>query len=150
MSYPAGPWIPEPEAVPLSDVEVAASQAEMIGEKIVASLDRPYRLGDYEHHSSASIGVAMFSGCDDVAEEILKRADMAMYQAKRRGPANTVVYDSGMHDDILERLKLEQDLRRALSRNELYCVYQPIYSMPDLRLAGFEALIAGAIDRSGA
>ena len=68
-----------------SDVEVAASQAEMIGEKIVASLDRPYRLGDYEHHSSASIGVAIHPEDGDDADSLIKHADRRMYRDKARG-----------------------------------------------------------------
>ncbi len=123
-----------------SDVEVAASQAEMIGEKIVASLDRPYRLGDYEHHSSASIGVAMFSGCDDVAEEILKRADMAMYQAKSAGRNTLRFFDPKMQAVVSARAALEAGLREAVQKMHFTLAFQPQVDST-CRVIGAEALL---------
>ena len=123
-----------------SDVEVAASQAEMIGEKIVASLDRPYLLGDYEHHSSASIGVAMFSGCDEVADEILKRADMAMYQAKSAGRNTLRFFDPKMQAVVSARAALEAGLREAVQKMHFALVYQPQIDSA-FRVIGAEALL---------
>ncbi len=123
-----------------SDVEEAATQAEMVGEKIVASLDRPYLLGDYEHHSSASIGVAMFSGCDEVADEILKRADMAMYQAKSAGRNTLRFFDPKMQAVVSARAALEAGLREAVQKMHFALVYQPQIDSA-FRVIGAEALL---------
>ena len=123
-----------------SDIEEAATQAEMIGEKIVASLDRPYILANYEHHSSASIGIAMISGCDDVADEILRRADMAMYQAKSAGRKTLRFFDPKMQAVVLARAALEAGLREAVQKMHFTLVFQPQVDS-GCRVIGAEALL---------
>jgi len=109
----------------LSDsMEEAASHAEVVGEKIVASLGQTYHLSGYEHHSSASIGIAMFLGCNDVAEELLKRADMAMYQAKSAGRNTLRFFDPEMQAMVSARATLETGLREAVQKHHFVLHYQ--------------------------
>ena len=63
----------------------AARQAEVIGTKILNALNEPYQLGSHEHHNTPSIGAALFSDHTETQEELLKHADIAMYQAKKAG-----------------------------------------------------------------
>lgn len=105
-------------------MQEAATHAEVVGEKIIASLARPYVLSAYEHHSSASIGIAMFLGCNDVAEELLKRADMAMYQAKSAGRNTLRFFDPEMQAVVSARATLETGLREAVQKGHLVLHYQ--------------------------
>ena len=109
----------------LSDsMQDAAAHAEIVGEKIVAALGHPYQLAGYEHRSSASIGVAMFLGCNDVAEELLKRADMAMYQAKSAGRNTMRFFDPEMQAVVSARATLEAGLREAVQKSHFVLNYQ--------------------------
>ena len=109
----------------LSDsMQEAAAHAEIVGEKVVAALGRTYQLGDYQHHSSASIGIAMFLGCNDVAEELLKRADMAMYQAKSAGRNTLRFFDPEMQAVVSARATLEAGLREAVQKSYFVLNYQ--------------------------
>ena len=85
-----------------------------------------------------SIGIA--AGKDD-AETLLRDADLAMYRAKSRGKGRYAVFEPGMHTAIVERLELEVDLKRALEREELVVVYQPIFSLVSGSVTGVEALV---------
>jgi len=125
----------------LSDsMQEAASHAEMIGEKIIASLGQPYHFSGYEHHSSASIGIAMFLGCNDNAEELLKRADMAMYQAKSAGRNTLRFFDPEMQSMVSARATLEAGLREAVQKNDFLLNYQAQVNSAH-RLTGAEALL---------
>ncbi len=102
----------------------SANQAETIAEKIVGTLGEPYLLNNYEHHSGVSIGVCLFHGRDAKLEELLKRADTAMYQAKQGGRNMVRFFESAMQIAVEERAKLEGRLRHALARQELQLYYQ--------------------------
>lgn len=118
----------------------AANHAERVGDKIIASLNQPYHFPGYEHHSSASIGIAMFSGCDDVADELLKRADMAMYQAKSAGRNTLRFFDPEMQAVVSARAALEAGLREALQRAHFVLHFQPQVDSAG-RLRGAEVLL---------
>ncbi len=118
----------------------AANHAERVGEKIIASLSQPYHFPGYEHHSSASIGIAMFSGCDEVADELLKRADMAMYQAKSAGRNTLRFFDPEMQAVVSARASLEAGLREALQDGHFVVHFQPQVDSA-CRLTGAEALL---------
>lgn len=118
----------------------AANHAERVGEKIIASLSQPYHFPGYEHHSSASIGIAMFSGCDEVADELLKRADMAMYQAKSAGRNTLRFFDPEMQAVVSARASLEAGLREALQRGHFVLHFQPQVDSA-CRLTGAEVLL---------
>lgn len=118
----------------LSEIEIeAAIQAQAVAEKIRDALAATYWLMPshgqehkprLEHHSSASIGLVLFYGHTVASENLLKRADMAMYQAKHAGRDAIRVFDPDMQSALNERTALEADLRQALSRNELCLHYQ--------------------------
>ncbi len=106
------------------ELHEAAGRAELVAEKIMQSLRESYQLGLLEHHSQASIGVATFQDPTDNAEEILKRADTAMYRAKAEGRNTVRFFDPAMQAALQQRIKLETELRHALPGNELQLYYQ--------------------------
>ncbi|WP_066704867.1 sensor domain-containing protein [Curvibacter delicatus] len=125
----------------LSEVaDEAASQAEIVAEKILVSLNQPYELMGKQHSSTPSIGIALFSGHEPGADELLKRADVAMYQAKAAGRNTLRFYDPEMQAAVMARAALDADLRQGLQRQELRLHYQPVVDVEG-RTTGFEALV---------
>jgi diguanylate cyclase (GGDEF)-like protein/PAS domain S-box-containing protein len=102
----------------------AAAQARTVAEKIIAALNCPYQLAGHEHHSTPSIGITLFSNHHDSVEDLLKQADMAMYQAKTAGRNALRFFDPAMQASVLARVTLEEGLRAALERNEFVLFYQ--------------------------
>jgi diguanylate cyclase (GGDEF)-like protein len=109
-------------------------------ERVLATVRRPFAVSGHELFVSASAGVALADVRYSMPEEILRDADAAMYEAKRAGRATVRVFDQSMHTRAMEALALETDLRVGLPRNEIYAAYQPIVSLADGRVVGFEAL----------
>jgi len=112
----------------LGDEEAgAASQAERVAEKIHAHLNQPYALKGLEqgYHSSASIGLTLFSGQDTSLDTLFKQADMAMYQAKDAGRNAIRFFNPAMQAAIESRAAMETALRRGLEQDELHLYYQP-------------------------
>jgi predicted signal transduction protein with EAL and GGDEF domain len=107
-----------------NDAELATEQAHTIAEKISISLAHPYRLESYTHHGSASIGVALFSKGEVNSEELIKRADTAMYEAKRAGRNTVRFYDQAVQKNLEARGNLEHALHSAVSENQLELYYQ--------------------------
>ena len=119
----------------------AASQAEAAGEKIRATLAQPYRLDDTEQHITASIGITLFGGDpQELAAGPMKRADMAMYQAKLAGRNTLRFFDPEMQAVVSARAALESGLREALKQSQFVLHYQPQVDA-DHRLYGAEALV---------
>ena len=112
--------------------------AARAAQRLLDALEAPFELRDREFYVSVSIGIA--AGKDD-AETLLRDADLAMYRAKSRGKGRYAVFEPGMHTAIVERLELEVDLKRALEREELVVVYQPIFSLVTGSVTGVEALV---------
>ena len=127
-------------AVLLEDLENDEA-AIRTAERIQEELTRPYYLDDHEVFTSASIGIALGSHGYRNAEELLRDSDTAMYRAKAQGTAGYVVFDTKLHEQAIHRLQLENDLRRAVERQEFELYYQPIISVQTLRVVGFEALV---------
>jgi diguanylate cyclase (GGDEF)-like protein/PAS domain S-box-containing protein len=123
--------------------EEAAAQAELVGEKILACLNQPYRLGDVDHHSGASVGLVLFHNHDHGVDELLKRADMAMYQAKAAGRNTLRFFDPAMQTAVEERAALEKEFRRGLERREFLLHYQPQVDRTG-QVLGAEALVRWA------
>jgi len=117
------------------------NDAVRVAEKIQQELLKPFLLGGHEAFTSASIGIAMSSAGYEEADYILRDADTAMYRAKDAGKACYELFDMEMHSRAVIRMRLENDLRRALEREEFRVFYQPIMSLNTGRLAGFEALV---------
>jgi diguanylate cyclase (GGDEF)-like protein len=112
--------------------------AARAAQRLLDALEAPFDLRGREFYISASIGIA--PGTEE-AETLLRDADLAMYRAKGRGKGRYAVYEPSMHTAIVERLELEVDLKRALERDELAVVYQPIFSLVDGTVTGVEALV---------
>ena len=104
--------------------EDIARQAEAVAEKILAAFAAPFKLDHHQHHSSASIGVALFDEEIGDVDELLKRADLAMYQAKTAGRNTIRFFDPEMQTVINTRVQLEAELRQGLQRNEFRVHYQ--------------------------
>lgn len=122
------------------DERTAAAQAELIGEKIRAELNQPYQLRDFEYHSSTSIGVCLFYGNELQIDELMKRADAAMYQSKRSGRNVLRFFDPAMQAVLEARIGMDADLRQALARQQLRLYYQMQVNRSG-QVIGAEALI---------
>jgi len=118
----------------------AATQTKTVGEKILATLNQPYQLDTHEYHSIASIGATMFSDHGQSEEELLKQADIAMYQAKKAGRNTLRFFNPQMQVSITGRFSLEGELRKALGNKEFQLYYQ-IQVDSSHRPLGAEALI---------
>lgn len=102
----------------------AATQTKLIGEKILTILNQPYQLATFEHRSTPSIGAVLFKGHEQTIEELLKRADIAMYQAKTSGRNTLRFFDPQMQTNINNRVALETELRTALQEQQFLLHYQ--------------------------
>jgi diguanylate cyclase (GGDEF)-like protein/PAS domain S-box-containing protein len=123
------------------NAQEAAQQAETVGEKILDVLNVSYLLGADTYRSTPSIGVTLFSGdTHESMDEPLKRADMAMYQAKAAGRNTLRFFDPQMQSNVITRAALEKDLHDALQKNQLLLHYQ-IQVLGGNRLMGAEALV---------
>ncbi|MEN8164003.1 MAG: EAL domain-containing protein, partial [Acidobacteriota bacterium] len=120
----------------LSDVRGATAAAE----RIRAEFEAPFDLGGHEVFASLSIGIAVWEPQYQKPEDLLRDADTAKYRAKATGRNNFAVFDEAMHSRVVAALELENDLRRAVARQEFRPFYQPIVSIPQGRIVGFEVL----------
>ncbi len=118
----------------------AATQTEIIGNKILAALNQPYQLAIHKCHSAASIGAILIDGHQQVAEELIKQADIAMYHAKKSGRNTLCFFDPKMQEIINTRAALEAELRIALE-NQQFQLYYQIQVDHLCRPLGAEALI---------
>lgn len=128
------------EFVILLDDTQNTQAAIRVANWIKEQLSRPIRLSDQDIFISASIGIVLSTTEYTNAEEILRDADIAMYYAKTQGKNRYAIFAPFMREQIMERLSLESELRLALAQGEIDVVYQPIISLQDGHLAGFEAL----------
>ena len=128
--------------------EALALDARNVGEKILSVLSAPYLLAGYQYRSTPSIGIAPFHGLDASVGELLKQADLAMYQAKTAGRNTLRFFDPDMQAVVTARAALEADLRAALTQDELLLHYQP--QMNHLgQPVGVEALVRWAHPQRG-
>ncbi len=116
-------------------------RAVQVAERIQRVLAQPFYIDGKEIFTSASIGITLGHPRYQQAEELLRDADMAMYHAKLNGKAGYAVFTEAMHASIVDRLKLENDLRRAVERQEFRLHYEPIVELESGTIIGFEALI---------
>ena len=126
----------------------SASQAQAVGEKILTTLNQPYLLAGQPHHSTPSIGATLFDNHQNSVDELLKRGDLAMYQAKAAGRNTLRFYDPELEAVVKERARLETDLRQGLIEEQFLLYYQPQVDR-DGRLAGAEALVRWAHPERG-
>jgi diguanylate cyclase (GGDEF)-like protein len=116
-------------------------EALEIAERVKRCFCEPLPIAGGEHHVTASIGVAMPSDGPDGPEALIRDADAAMYQAKGRGRARFEVFDAEMRASAIKRLQVEAELRRALERDEMRLVYQPVIEVDSGRIVAVEALL---------
>src|SRR5436309_4647325 len=117
------------------------SEPANMARRIQEKLQSPFNLSGHEVFTTTSIGIALSSTGYDHPENMLRDADTAMYRAKAQGKACYEVFDKGMHTHAVYLLQMENDLRRAIDREELRVYYQPIVELDGGQLAGFEALV---------
>ena len=126
-------------AVLLSEVG-SAEVAMHVAERLQIAIEEPLNLSGSEVTPSAGLGLAMAQE-NQTPDEVLHHATVALNRAKTRGGGRYRLFDESMHQGVLARLQLEADLRHAVQRNQLRLYYQPIVSLRDRVLRGFEALI---------
>jgi diguanylate cyclase (GGDEF)-like protein/PAS domain S-box-containing protein len=102
----------------------SAAQAEAIAGKVLSALGQSYQLRGYPFESTPSIGIVLFPGEDDNTEALLKKADVAMYQAKAAGRNTVRFFDPAMQAAVTAHAALERDMRRGLARQEFMLLYQ--------------------------
>jgi diguanylate cyclase (GGDEF)-like protein/PAS domain S-box-containing protein len=127
-------------AVLLEEINEPAHATD-VAERIQKKLTDPIKIKSRELFTSVSIGIALGAERYERPEQVLRDADIAMYEAKARGNSFYEVFDSKMHANVLDRLQLEADLRGALDHREFVLYYQPIIDLEAQRLTGFEALV---------
>jgi len=121
----------------IEDIAAAAS----ISTRIQQELKHAFQIEGHEVYTSASIGIVFHSDEYQSPEEILRDADTAMYRAKRLGKDRYELFDPQMRQDVIERMRIETELRRAYKRREFRVYYQPLNSIKTDRIIGFEALL---------
>jgi diguanylate cyclase (GGDEF)-like protein/PAS domain S-box-containing protein len=126
------------EFVALLEGLADADDATRVADRIMEELREPFDIDGHTLHASASIGIALETAS---GEDLLRAADIAMYRAKENGKGRYEVFRAAMHDRALERLKLENDLRAVLERDELVIHYQPKVSLRTGKVVGLEALL---------
>lgn len=124
-------------------LEEIGSERDAVGtaERIAAGFARPFPLEAGPQFVTASIGIVIADGSREQATELLRDADAAMYRAKERGRAHYELFDDAMRSRALARMRLENDLLRAVEQGELRLVYQPIVSVAEEQIVCVEALV---------
>jgi diguanylate cyclase (GGDEF)-like protein len=119
----------------------SVEEATQLAETIQQALRKPFLLHQHEVFINTSIGIVLGNYEYEQPEHLLRDADTAMYQAKSLGKARYQVFNREMHTRALTRLQLENDLRRAIERQEFIVYYQPIICLSTGRISSFEALV---------
>lgn len=127
-------------AILLEDIK-DTDYATQVAERAQKELMQPFHIDGHEIFAATSIGIAFSTNGYQLPQELLRDADTAMYHAKALGKSRYQIFDTGMHIRAVALLQLETDLRRALQRHEFQVHYQPIVSLQNQKLSGFEALL---------
>lgn len=127
-------------AILLENVE-AVGTATHIASRLLQTIAAPLRIAGKELEPSVSVGIAIGDGSYLDADELLRDADVALYQAKQLGRKRYAVFDETLARDAIDVLALESDLRKALQRGEFEPYFQPILNLRDNAIVGYEALI---------
>jgi len=117
------------------------SDVAMAAERVRRSLRSPMKIAGKEIILTGSIGIAVYDGQQETAQDLLREGGLAMYRAKRAGTDRIELFKASMRGEKDDRVVLESDLRRAIERKEIRIYYQPIVRLSTSELAGFEALI---------
>lgn len=125
----------------LLEAPAGVEEANQVTQRIEERLRDPFEVEGQEVYVSSSIGIALGESTEDQPKEILRHADLAMYEAKRNGKAQHEVYDASMSIYVAERINLERDLRWAVERQEFRVHYQPKVLLETNEITGVEALL---------
>lgn len=115
--------------------------AEIVASRLIDVLSLPYTVGAHKVNSSVSIGIVTSAHAAEDADGALRDADIAMYEAKRTGRARYVMFEPSMRQQVSASVALENDLRQALEKQELFVVYQPLVNLATGAFTGMEALL---------
>lgn len=118
-----------------------AADAACMAERMIQSLRQPFRLGDHDIVMTVSVGISVYPADGGDVQALLRNADAAMYQSKESGRNTFRFYTQELTDRAMERIQIEEHLRRALENSELALHYQPQMRLSDGRLIGAEALV---------
>lgn len=118
-----------------------AEDVPKVAGKILDALKKPVHFDEHDIYTSVSIGIALFPTDAETVEELLKSADIAMYQAKERGRNNFQFFSRDMNELALSRQRIESSLRQAMERQEFYLEYQPQFDIGLRAIVGVEALV---------
>lgn len=129
------------EFVVLLVADDARERAAMLAQAILAGVQRPMPMRQRDLIVSASIGITVFPDDAASAEQLIKNADMAMYQAKGSGKGRYKFYSLALDEEVERRVRLEHDLRGAWERGEMSLAFQPVYDLTQGRAVGAEALL---------
>lgn len=116
-------------------------EACAVAQRLLDTFARPHQLEKHEVYSTASIGIVIGDSDYQHADDVLRDADTAMYEAKRGGKARYVVFDASMRQRVQRRMRLETDLRKAIQSDQMYVAYQPVISLSTGLLTGVETLL---------
>ncbi|MEL3973036.1 EAL domain-containing protein [Rossellomorea oryzaecorticis] len=116
---------------------------------ILKAIRAPFFYKGKEFYMTVSIGVGIYPRDGEKTSEVLRNADAALNQAKSRGGNNTVYFSRDMNEETLRKVEMEAQLRKAIVKNELYIVYQPIIEVPNESLIGCEALLRWQHEETG-
>lgn len=110
-------------------------------EKIIDSIRQPMAIGEYELYITTSVGISLYPNDTDDLDELVKNADIALYHAKEKGKNTFQFYSEKINALTIEHLQVENDLRRAIDRNEFFLEYQPQVNLKSGKVYGVEALL---------
>lgn len=123
-----------------TDIATVAAEIEAVARNVLFMMSKPFALGERVHHTSCSIGIALYVNASGGVDEMLKRADLAMYEAKAQGRNTLCFFDPRTQEAVARRTAIEADLRNALERGELVLHYQAQIEQEG-SLIGAEALL---------
>ncbi|MCH8249896.1 MAG: EAL domain-containing protein [Proteobacteria bacterium] len=144
----SGRWGGDEFVVCLEDFGEAGNAAAT-AQKLLLVLSEKYEIGNSEVYATPSIGIAMYPDSGDTAEHLIRAADVAMFEAKKRGGGRFQYYSGALNTKLAQREELETGLRHALVRNEFALHYQPRIDLTTDRLIGLEALLRWEHPRFG-
>ena len=131
-----------------ADASEAAEQARRVGEKVLVTLNQPYHLAGHELRSTPSIGLTLFEGRKATIDELMRQADLAMYQSKSAGRNALHFFDPQMQAAVFQRVQLDNDLRSSLEQGDFRLHYQPQVDIHG-KVVGAEALLRWHHPRRG-
>lgn len=127
-----------------------AEDGVRLAERILLAIGEPLTINGTEVLPGASIGITFSDLADRDVDEVLRDADLAMYEAKSAGRARLAIFDRSMHERMSDKLALEADLRHAIGEGQISIQFQPMYDLTTQRLTGFEALARWMHPKRGA